>query len=142
MSLSSITITGTVTEDAEQRYTQDNVSVLNFTMTVARYNNRDKQEKAFPVKVTVWGDQSTPLIDQVKAGVRVIVNGRLELRQMQDPSGKNIRVAEIVASSVKTVDELSKSVGDMNSQDISALQEATSAPQAGSANAAMGEVPF
>jgi len=110
MTLSSITISGTISKDAEQRYTPNNNSVINFMMTILRYDSREKAEKSYPVKVNLWGDNYTELLDRLKVGARVIVSGRLELDQYTDRAGKNVRVAVIEANAIHFVDSL-KNVG-------------------------------
>ncbi len=66
MTLSSITLSGTITKDAEQRYTPNNNSVISFMMQILRYDNREKSEKAYPVKVNLWGDNYTEMLDRLK----------------------------------------------------------------------------
>lgn len=107
MSLSAITLSGTISKDGEQRFTPSNVSVISFTMNVLRYNSKEKQEKAFPVKVNLWGDSYTNILDRLKSGTRVVVSGRAQLNQFTANNGKNIRVAEIEANNLNFIDSLS-----------------------------------
>lgn len=106
MTLSSITLSGSISKDAEQRYTPNNNSVISFMMTILRYESREKVEKSYPVKVNLWGDNYTELLDRLKAGARVIVGGRLELDQYQDRAGKNVRVVVVEANTIHLIDSL------------------------------------
>lgn len=109
MSLSAVTLSGTISKDGEQRFTPSNVSVISFTMNVLRYNSKEKQEKSYPVKVNLWGDSYTNIIERLKNGTRVVVSGRLQLNQFTANNGKNIRVAEIEANNLSFADSLSNS---------------------------------
>ena len=110
MTLSSITLSGTISKDAEQRYTPNNNSVISFQMQILRYDSREKTEKSYPVKVNLWGDNYTELMDRLKPGARVIVSGRLELDQFIDRAGKNVRVVVVEANSIHFVDSLKNAV--------------------------------
>ncbi len=144
MTLASITLTGTVTKKAEQRYTPSNVSIVSFTMSVARFDNKSKETKAYPVKVNVWGDAGSPFLDILNEGIRVQVSGRLQLNQFTDRNGKNIRVAEVEATTVLPLADLAENI------DASPIAEqaggetfAASAPPSGeAANAPSEEIPF
>ena len=139
MSLTAITVTGTVSKAPEQRYTQNNTSVLNFTIQVARYDNKAKQEKLYPVSITVWGDAGSPLLEKLAVNKRVCVVGRLQINQFTDKAGKNVRVAEIDASSVTVLSEISDDIvmsADAASFDASPLEEAPTA------SAGSEEIPF
>ncbi len=106
MSLSQITLSGTIKEDAEQKTTTNGNAVISFMMTVLRYDSRAKEEKSYPVKVNMWGETFADQVPQLTAGTRVIVTGRLQLDQFNDRNGKMVRLAAIDANRVASLKDL------------------------------------
>ncbi len=111
MTLSNITLSGTISKDAEQRYTPNNNSVISFMMQIVRYDNREKTEKSYPVKVNLWGDNYTDLVDKLKPAARVLISGRLEVDQFVDRAGKNVRLVVVEANSIHLIDSLKNPTG-------------------------------
>lgn len=143
MSLSSITVSGTITKDAEQRFTPNNVSVVSVMIKIARYDNKAKQEKFFPVKVNLWGDNYTQLMDRLKTGARVLVSGRLQIDQFQDRNGKNVRLTVVEASSLHLLEDLSKELLDTSSeQSFDAAPAAAPMDDSFAPSASEEEIPF
>ncbi len=140
MTFSSINLSGTISKDAEQRYTPNNNSVITFMMQVLRYHSRDKTEKAYPVKVNLWGDNFTNLLDRLKPNTRVLVSGRLELEQFTDRNGKNIRLVVIEANNLVFPEDLQKPILNEQNHNSKAVLE----PAASSARvlASEEEIPF
>lgn len=138
MSLTSITLTGTISKNAEQRYTPNNVSVIGFTIMVAKFDNRTKELKSYPVKVNVWGDTASNILDRLTEGTRVLVTGRLQINQFES-NGKTIRLAEIECNNVTLIDSLTSAI-EANSQDqgFDAVAPEQNAPS----TAPSEEIPF
>lgn len=132
MSLTSITLSGTIKKDAEQRSTPNGTAVINFMMNVLRYDGRSKEEKAYPVKVTMWGDSFTDMLEKLKEGTRVVATGRLQIDQFNDRNGKPVRLLNIEANRVQLLSELANvrstaSSNDYDEEMSSAGSEATDA---------------
>ncbi len=106
MSLSQITLSGTIKENAEQKTTTNGNSVISFMMMVLRYDSRAKEEKSYPVKVNMWGETFADQLTQLTAGTRVIVTGRLQLDQFNDRNGKMVRLAVVDANKVASLKDL------------------------------------
>lgn len=132
MSLTSITLSGTIKKDAEQRSTPNGTPVINFMMNVLRYDGRSKEEKAYPVKVTMWGESFTDMLEKLKTGTRVVATGRLQIDQFNDRNGKPVRLLNIEANRVQLLSELanvktSASSNDYDEEMSSGGSEATDA---------------
>lgn len=108
MSLASVTLSGTIKKNAEQRSTPNGTAVTNLMMNITKYDGRSKEEKSFPVKVTLWGDSYTEMLPQLTEGTRVVVSGRLQIDQFADRNGKNVKLLNVEASSLNFVNDLSK----------------------------------
>jgi single-stranded DNA-binding protein len=124
MSHSSITLTGTVSKKPEQKFTSSNKSVINLMINTLRYDNRSKEEKAYPIKVNLWGEVFADQLNDFQVGDRVLVNGRLQLEQFTDKNGKLIRLASIDASRLLRLSELMESI-PINSLDSSGFSESS-----------------
>jgi single-strand DNA-binding protein len=110
MSFSSVTLSGTIKSDAQQRFTPNNTSVITVMINVLRYDNKTKQEKSYPVKVNLWGDSYTDLLADLKAGTRVVVSGRLQIDQFNNKEGKSVRLLVVEASRINMLDEIANAV--------------------------------
>jgi single-stranded DNA-binding protein len=99
MSLSQITLSGTIKSDAEQKTIPSGNTVTSFIMNVLRYDNRAKEEKSYPVKVNMWGDTFADQAGQ-------LVTGKLQIDQFNDRNGKMIRIAAIDANRVAPLKDL------------------------------------
>ena len=108
MSLTSVTLSGTIKKNAEQRTTPNGNAVTNLMMNVVRYDGRSKEEKQYPVKVTLWGDSYTDMLPQLTAGTKIVVSGRLQIDQFTDRNGKNVKLLNVEASSLNFVTDLTK----------------------------------
>ena len=106
MSFTSVTLSGTIKKDAQQKFTPNNTSVVSFMMDTLRYDGKAKEEKAYPVKVNMWGDSFTDMVPELTQGTRVVVMGRLQLEQYTDKTGKNVRVLCIEANRVSKMSEV------------------------------------
>ncbi len=111
MSLTAITLSGSISKDAEQKITPNNNQVIGFTLMTNRYDNKSKQEKAYPVKVNLWGESFSEILPRLKQGTAVVVTGRLQLEQFNDKSGKPVRLAAIEANRVTFVDDIGTDLG-------------------------------
>jgi single-strand DNA-binding protein len=107
MSLASITLSGSIIKDAEQRFTPNNNQVINFNILTSRYDSKSKEEKTYPVKVTLWGESFNDILGRLKQGTAVLVSGRLQLEQFNDKNGKPVRLVAIEANRVHFANELS-----------------------------------
>lgn len=137
MSLSSITLSGTIKDKAELRHTPSNVAVVGFTLLVTKYDSRAKEEKVYPVKVNAWGDTNAGLVDQLNAGERVLVAGRLQINQFTDKNGKNVRLAELEANSINFLKELGQAGATASSDPF-----VSSEPAPAESTSFDSEVPF
>lgn len=106
MSLNKIILMGRLTKDPELRYTPSNVPVCSFDLAVDR-DRIDKQsgerETDF-FEVTCWRGVAEFASKYLSKGVRVAVDGRLQMRDWTDKNGIKRRSAEVVADNVYFAD--------------------------------------
>lgn len=83
---------GNLTADAELRYTQNGLPVVNFTIastprTFDRQANEWKDGEALFVRCSAWRDLAENCAATLTKGMRVIATGELKQRSYQDREG-------------------------------------------------------
>ncbi|MDA0772586.1 MAG: single-stranded DNA-binding protein [Cyanobacteria bacterium] len=142
MSLSQATLSGTVKKNAEQKTTTNGNTVTSFTMDVLRYDSRAKEEKSYPVRVNLWGDNFADLAAQLTTGVRVIVSGRLQIDQFNSNDGKLVRLLTIEASRVALANKIASAGAAQTMSSHDPYSEPELSMAGSEMDAASEEVPF
>lgn len=95
--MNSIVLMGRLTKDAEIRSTQSGKVVASFTLAVDRpYTQNGKREADF-IACQIWGKSAEVLGKSVHKGQRILLEGRLQIRQYTDKNGNKRTAAEVVA---------------------------------------------
>lgn len=95
--MNNIVLLGRLTKDAEIRSTQSGKVVASFTLAVDRpYTQNGKREADF-IACQIWGKSAEVLGKSVHKGQRVLLEGRLQIRQYTDKNGNKRTAAEVVA---------------------------------------------
>jgi len=100
MTFASITLSGTLKNKAEQRFTANNVSVVSFTMEIERYDSKAKEVKRYPVKANLWGDAHAEYLERLNPGTEVLLIGRPQIDQFNDRDGNVQKVFTIEVSKI------------------------------------------
>lgn len=94
--MNSIVLMGRLTKDADIRSTQSGKVVASFTLAVDRpYTQNGKKEADF-IACQIWGKSAEILGKSVHKGQRVLLKGRLQIRQYMDKNGNKRTAAEVV----------------------------------------------
>jgi len=113
MTLAKAVVTGYVYRNPEKRFTQNNVSVSAFVLNIG-----DKDEMLIRVisKRTALND----LIDDIKKGDKVLVEGRLQIANVKTDDGSERRIYEIDANDIEkmTSDAVKASKSTSNNEEI------------------------
>ena len=95
--MNNIVLLGRLTKDADIRSTQSGKVVASFTLAVDRpYTQNGKREVDF-IACQIWGKSAEVLGKSVHRGQRILLEGRLQLRQYTDKNGNKRTAAEVVA---------------------------------------------
>lgn len=95
--MNNIVLLGRLTKDADIRSTQSGKVVASFTLAVDRpYTQNGKREADF-ITCQIWGKSAEVLGKSVHKGQRVLLEGRLQIRQYTDKNGNKRTAAEVVA---------------------------------------------
>lgn len=94
--MNNIVLLGRLTKDADIRSTQSGKVVASFTLAVDRpYTQNGKKEADF-IACQIWGKSAEILGKSVHKGQRVLLEGRLQIRQYTDKNGNKRTAAEVV----------------------------------------------
>lgn len=95
--MNNIVLLGRLTKDADIRSTQSGKLVASFTLAVDRpYTQNGKREVDF-IACQIWGKSAEVLGKSVHKGQRILLEGRLQIRQYTDKNGNKRTAAEVVA---------------------------------------------
>ena len=104
MSLSSITISGTLTKDPEKRFTPTNIPVANLMIEICYFTrgsqNQAKRLSSQVVRVNAWRDLAEECEKNLKKGDKVLVIGRAQINAYTSSDGRKKREIEIDANSI------------------------------------------
>ncbi|MDB5085858.1 MAG: ssb [Bacilli bacterium] len=103
--LNRIILIGRLTADPELRYTNSGTAVASFSLAVdrPRPNQNGERETDF-INIVVWQKQAELCAQYLKKGRLAAVDGRLQIRSYDNKEGQKVRVAEVVAESVRFLD--------------------------------------
>ena len=92
---------GRLTKDPEIRYTQNNMTVANFSIAVSRRFAKESDEvKADFFNVIAWNKTGEFVSKYFKKGQQIAVVGRLQNRNWDDQNGQKHYATDVVAEEV------------------------------------------
>ena len=101
---------GRLTKDPEIRYTTNGKVVASFTLAVDRpFLNQQGQREADFIPVVVWGKAAELVGNSCGKGHRLLVEGRLQIRNFDAKDGTKHWVTEVIASNVEFIERKSES---------------------------------
>lgn len=137
--LNRVVLIGRLTADPELRYTNSGTAVASFTLAVDRMmrSNQNGERQTDFINIVVWQKQAEVVSQYLQKGRLAAVDGRLQIRSYENREGQKVRVAEVVAESVRFLDRAPDSAqqsGQSSSQNSNRPQPQTrndrnSAPQ-------------
>jgi single-strand DNA-binding protein len=103
--LNRVILIGRLTQDPELRYTNSGTAVASFSLAVDRMrpNQAGERETDF-INIVVWSKQAELCAQYLHKGRLAAVDGRLQIRSYENREGQKVRVAEVVADTVRFLD--------------------------------------
>ena len=96
--INNVVLVGSMTRDAELRYTPSNQAVATFTLAVNRnFKNQNGEREADFINCVIWRQQAENLSNWAKKGTLIGVTGRIQTRNYENQQGQRVYVTEIVA---------------------------------------------
>jgi len=106
--MNKIVVLGRLTRDPEVRYTPSQKVVCSFTLAVDRpFLNQQGQREADFIPVVVWGKAAELCGNSLAKGHRLLVEGRLQIRNFDAKDGTKHWVTEIIAANVEFIERKS-----------------------------------
>ena len=100
--VNSITISGRLTREVDLRYTPSGTPISKLSIAFDRnvQKNGAWEKETSYIDVIAWEKKATQCAENLMKGSAVIVEGRLQTRTYTNNEGKNVKIAEIVASRI------------------------------------------
>jgi single-strand DNA-binding protein len=115
--MNKIVILGRITKQVDVRNTSSGKSVAQFTLAVDRpFLNQQGQREADFIPVVVWGKAAELVGNSCKKGHRLLVEGRLQIRNFDAKDGTKHWVTEIIATNIEFIERKEKSMQDMGQE--------------------------
>ena len=103
--LNKVMLIGRLTKDPEVRYTPTQKVVSSFTLAVGKdFKNADGTRDADFVPIIAWGKTAEMCGNNLAKGTRILVEGRISVRNYDDADGNRRWMTEVVAESVRFLD--------------------------------------
>ena len=100
--INSITVVGNLTRDPELRYTQSGKATVTVGIAVNRsfQQNGEWKEATSFMSVVAWDQLAENVAASLTKGTRVVVTGRLEVREYEAREGGKRTAVEVVADEI------------------------------------------
>ena len=98
--MNKVILIGNITKDLELKKTTSGLSVISFTLAVAKPYNKDAEQAADFINCVAWRGQADNLYKYQGKGSKIAISGRLQTRTYQTTDGSNRHVVEVVADEV------------------------------------------
>jgi single-strand DNA-binding protein len=106
--MNKVILMGRLTKDVEVRYTQtNNNAVASFTLAVDR---KISKETDF-INIVAWNKTAEFVNKYFKKGQKVVVVGRLQVRNYENEKGKHF-ITEVIAEETYFADSKKETIGD------------------------------
>src|SRR5438552_19213882 len=114
MSLNKAMIIGNLGRDPEMRYTPNGQAVTQFTVAVNRNfrgSDGEWQEETEWFRVVAWGQTGERAAENLRKGVKVYVEGRIQTRTWEDQTGNKRYPTELIADRVVSLEPRQRDEG-------------------------------
>lgn len=106
--MNRVQLLGRLTKDPEVRYTPSSKVVCSFTLAVDRpFLNQEGKREADFIPVVVWGKAAELCWNSLAKGHRLLVEGRLQIRNFDAKDGTKHWMTEVIANSVEFIERKS-----------------------------------
>ena len=99
--LNRIILIGNLTSDPEVRFTVEGVQIAKFQLAVDRFVQENSPKQMDYIDVVAWRRLAEICGQYLKKGKLVLVEGRIQVRTLENESGVRKWATEVVARSIK-----------------------------------------
>ena len=118
--MNKVVIMGRMTKSPEVRYTPSQKVVASFTLAVDRpFTTPDGKREADFIPVVVWGKAAELVGNSCAKGHRLLVEGRLQIRNFDAKDGTKHWVTEIISQNIEFIErkEQPKTMAEMGKEE-------------------------
>lgn len=101
MSVNSITLGGNVGKDLEVKYTQNGKAIGSFSLAVQQGYGDNK--RTMWVTCLIFGERAEKLAPHIRKGAKLVVSGRLDVRQYDRNDGTKGTAVEIAVNDLEFI---------------------------------------
>lgn len=128
--MNRVQILGRLTKSPDVRYTPSSKVVCSFTLAVDRpFLNQEGKREADFIPVVVWGKAAELCGNSLAKGHRLLVEGRLQIRNFDGKDGNRHWVTEVIANNVEFVERKA----DSANRHIAPTGDVGASPRSGAA---------
>ena len=98
MALAKAVVTGTIIRTPEERFTQNNVSVSSFVVSV-----EERNAEPFTLRVISRCQSHQEVLSSLSKADRVLVEGALQISNVKDERGNDRKVFELDANTIEKI---------------------------------------
>lgn len=103
--MNKVTLLGRLVKDPDVKYTQTGKVVTQFTLAVDRpFKDAQGNKETDFIPVVLWGKAAELVGNSCQKGHRLIVEGRIQIRNYEAKDGSKRWVTEIIANSVEFIE--------------------------------------
>ena len=119
MSLNRVVLVGRLTRDPELRYTGSGVAVANGNIACNRpFKNQQGEQEADFINFVVWKKPAENLVNYMKKGSQIGIDGRVQTRSYEGKDGNMVYVTEVVADSIQFLESKGGQQSQQQSQNV------------------------
>lgn len=110
-----VVLQGRLTKDVEVRYTDTGKVVANFTLAVNRpFADKGGQREADFIPIVLWNKTAEVAGNNVHKGDRLLVEGRIQVRNYTDKNGVKRYITEVVGDRIEFIEYKQKNADTAN----------------------------
>ena len=118
-----VALSGRLVKDAEVRYTNGGKAVTQFTMAVDGFVGGEKTTQFVPC--VAWDKLGETIGNNTQKGSKILVEGRLQIRNYENKEGKKVYVTEVIVGRMEFLESKNKTeqadFGSMGSVDTDSI---------------------
>lgn len=99
--MNKVFLKGRISNEPEQRFIKDEVSVTRFSIAVNKPFRKDKEQEVDFINVVAWNKQGDFVKKYFSKGQEIAIVGRLEVNQYNDKDNKKITRYEVIAEEIE-----------------------------------------
>lgn len=105
--MNTVQLIGRLTKDVEMRYTASGKVVGSFTLAVdRRVTGQNGERETDFINCVIWNKPAETLSQYTRKGVRVGVEGRLQVRHYENQQGNRVYVTEVIVQNFDLLERL------------------------------------